>query len=89
MEKAEVCLPSLTETFTAGFMVACVQQCMLYVCMYISLHVQTGITRGRSCSREGSAEAETLLGEEEPYQNNTTTAPALSSSPRVGYTTNC
>lgn len=31
-----------------------------------SLHVQTGVTRGRSCSREGSAEAETLLGEEEP-----------------------
>lgn len=54
-----------------------------------SPQVQTGVTTGGSCPREGSAEAETLLGEEEHYQNNTTTAPAPSSSPGVGCTRNC
>lgn len=54
-----------------------------------SSHVQTGVTSGRNTFREGNAGAETHLGEEELHQNSTTSAPALSSSPRVGYIRYC
>lgn len=83
-EEAEVCLPDLTRNFHSSIHGHTCAAVYVY-----SPHVQAGVSSGRNTFREGSAGAETHLGEEDPYQNSMTTAPAPSSSPRVGYTRNC
>lgn len=57
----------------------------VHVC---SLHVQT-VLAGVGAAAGKAGLRLTLLGEEEPYQSNTTTSPALSASAWLGCTRNC
>lgn len=90
VEEAEVCLPVLVgKQYSCTHFHSNIHVHMCTVVYIHSPHVQTDVTSGRNTLGDSSAGADTHLGEEEPYQNSMTTAPAPSSSPRVGCIRNC